>query len=131
MSLELEILAPHRVIVHAQVAAIQAADASGRFGLRPGHERFLTVLVPCIFQYRTEDGHEWYAAVDGGVLLLEHDRVSVVTHDAVVAEKLNEVADQAAAMLEARRIREHESRSGFAGLKSSLVRELRKVEQRS
>ena len=38
MSMELEILVPDGVVFHERVTAVQAADASGRFGLLPGHE---------------------------------------------------------------------------------------------
>jgi F-type H+-transporting ATPase subunit epsilon len=130
VSLDLEIIAPHRVIARCRAVALQAADESGRFGIWPGHENFLTVLVPCVFRYRGEDGHESFAAVDGGVLLLEDGRISVTTRDAVVAERLDEVADKAAAMLDARKDREQAARTGFAELQTSLLRELRKAEQR-
>jgi F-type H+-transporting ATPase subunit epsilon len=130
VTLDLEIIAPDRVIAHGRVAALQAADASGRFGIWPGHENFLTVLVPCVLRYRAEDGHESFAAVDGGVLLLEDGRISVTTRDAVVAERLDEVADKAAAMLDARKDKEQAARTGFAELETSLLRELRKAEQR-
>jgi F-type H+-transporting ATPase subunit epsilon len=130
MSLNLEILAPDQVILQARVAALQAADASGRFGLHSGHEDFLTVLVPCVLRYRLEDGREAYAAVDGGVLLLEDQRISIVTRDAVIADRLDRVADAAAAMLDARRQKEHAARAGFVELETSLLRELRKAVQR-
>ncbi len=129
MSLDLEIIAPDRMIVHRRVVALQAADASGRFGIRPGHEDFLTVLVPCVLRYRGEDGRESFAAVDGGVLLVEGGRISVATRDAVLAEGLDEVADKAAAMLDARKGKEKAARTGFAELEASLLRELRKAEQ--
>jgi F-type H+-transporting ATPase subunit epsilon len=129
--LELEIMAPDQVVAQARVVAVQAADASGRFGIRPGHENFLTVLVPCVLRYRTEDGRESYAAVDGGVLLLEDQRLSIVTRDAVIAERLDRVADAAAAMLAARKQKEHTARAGFAELETSLLRELRKAVPRS
>ncbi len=129
MSLDLEIIAPDRVIAHGRVVALQAADASGRFGIWPGHEDFLTVLVPCVLRYRAEDGRESFAAVDGGVLLLEDGRISVVTRDAVVADRLDEVADEAAAMLDARKEKEQAARAGFAELETSLLRELRKAER--
>lgn len=128
--LELEIVAPDRVILERRVVSVQAADASGRFGVRPGHEDFLTILVPCVFRLGGEDGRESYAAVDGGVFLLEGGRISVATRDAVVADRLDEVADQAAAMLEARRAKEQAARAGFAELEASLLRELRKAVQR-
>jgi len=130
VSLNLEIIAPHRLIVDCRVVALQAADASGRFGIWPGHEDFLTVLIPCVLHYRAEDGQESFAAVDGGVLLLENGRISVATRDAVVAARLDEVADRAAAMLDARKHKEQAARTGFGELESSLLRELRKAEQR-
>ena len=89
MNLELEILAPDRAIVRTRVVSLQAADASGRFGLRTGHEDFLTVLAPCVVRYHEEDGREVFAAVYGGVLLLEGGRISIVTRDAVLAERLS------------------------------------------
>ena len=61
------------------------------------------------------------------MLLLESGRISVATRDAVVAERLDEVADQAAAMLDARKNKEQAARAGFAGLETSLLRELRKA----
>ena len=130
MSLDLEIIAPDRVIMQCHVAALQAADSSGRFGIWPGHESFLTVLVPCVVRYRAEDGRESFAAVDGGVLLVENGRISIATRDAVIADRLDDVADKASAMLAARRDKEQAARSGFAELETTLLRELRKAERR-
>ena len=131
MSLELEILAPDRLIVRTPIVALQAADASGRFGLRTGHEDFLTVLVPCVVRYQTAEGQERFAAVDGGVLVLEGGRIALVTRDAVVAERLDRVADAAAAMLEGRRLRERTARAEFAELQTSLLHELGEVQRRT
>jgi F-type H+-transporting ATPase subunit epsilon len=127
MILELEILVPDRVVVEGRIRALQAADASGRFGIRTGHEDFLTVLVPCVVRYQPESGAERFAAVDGGVLLLERGRIAIATRDAVVSDRLEKVADAAAAMLEARREKERAARSGFAELEMTLLRELRKA----
>ena len=55
---------------------------AGQFGIRPGHEAFLTLLVPCVLSFREENGRERYAAADGGVLVVEKDHVSVVTREA-------------------------------------------------
>lgn len=131
MSLELEVLAPDHVVIKDRVVSLQAGDASGRFGLRTGHEDFLTVLMPCVVRYQPEAGGERFAAVDGGVLVLERGRIAIVTRDAVVADRIEEVADAAAAMLEARRAKERAARSGFAELETTLLRELRKAVQRS
>jgi F-type H+-transporting ATPase subunit epsilon len=131
VSLELEILVPDGVLLRTRILAVQAADASGRFGLLPGHEAFLTLLAPCVLTVREEGGGERYVAADGGVLLLEGGRASVLTREAVVAGRLEEVADAAAAMLAARRRQEQAARAEFAELQLSLLRELGKVERRA
>jgi F-type H+-transporting ATPase subunit epsilon len=127
VSLELEILLPDRVLLLDRVASLQAADASGRFGLRTGHEDFLTVLVPCVVRFRADEGAERFAAVDGGVLSLERGRITIATRDAVLSERLDQVADAAAAMLASRKEAEREARSGFAELEIALVSALRKA----
>jgi F-type H+-transporting ATPase subunit epsilon len=130
VSLELEILVPDGVLVRERITGLQATDASGRFGVLPGHETFLTLLVPCVLCYRDEGGRERYAAADGGALVVEADRVVVVTREAVTAERLEEVAGAATAMLEARRVKEKTARTEFAELQTSLLRELREVQKR-
>jgi F-type H+-transporting ATPase subunit epsilon len=129
MSLELEILVPEGVVLCQRVGGLQAADASGRFGVRPGHEAFITLLAPCVLTFRDETGQERYAASDGGVLLLERDHATVVTREAVVSERLEEVADAAAAMLAARRAREQMARTEFSELQTALLRQLREVQK--
>lgn len=124
MSMELEILVPDEVIVRTRISALSAADASGRFGLLSHHQRFLTLLAPCVLSFREEDGSQRYAAADGGVLLLEKNRVSIVTREAVVAEALDDVAAAAESMLEARRLHEKAAHTEFAALRAMLLREL-------
>ncbi|HWA98493.1 MAG TPA: F0F1 ATP synthase subunit epsilon [Pirellulales bacterium] len=130
MSLTLEILVPDGVALEMQVKTIRAADASGEFGIRAGHEAFMTMLVPCLMVFSDTQGGERYAAADGGVLLVENDRVSVVTRDVATAERLEDVADAAAAMLQSRRQQEHTASAEFGELQSALLRELRKMEKR-
>jgi F-type H+-transporting ATPase subunit epsilon len=119
----LQILVPDTVVLDALVLGVQAADATGRFGLRAGHERFVTVLVPSLLAYTTEQG-EHYAAVDGGVLVLEGDRVSVVTREAVLAERLEDLAGRAAEILDTRKREERRARAEFDELQTVLAKEL-------
>jgi F-type H+-transporting ATPase subunit epsilon len=127
VTLGLEILVPDAVVLCTRVTGVQAADATGRFGLRPGHERFVTVLAPSLLVYTDEAGTERYAAVDGGVLLLEGDRVSVVTREAVLADRLEEVAEKAATILDVRRRQERHARAEFDELQTALVKQLARV----
>ena len=129
MSFQLKISVPNGTVVQTTAESLQAADSSGRFGLWPNHEPFLTLLTPCVLIYRDEQGGEYYAAADGGVLVMENNQVSIVTREAVTANRLELVADAAAAMLAARRTAEKGARAEFAELQASLVRELRQVEK--
>jgi F-type H+-transporting ATPase subunit epsilon len=130
MNLQLEILVPDSVLLDTPITALQAVDASGGFGLLPSHQDFYTVLVPCVLTYRRQDGGTAFAAVDGGVLLLDNGRISVVTQDAVLAERLDEVADAAAAMLSARQGQERVAREAFTAMMTSLIRSIPELDRR-
>jgi F-type H+-transporting ATPase subunit epsilon len=136
MTMNLEILVPDGVVLDIPIRGLRAADTSGMFGLWPNHEDFATLLVPCVVSYRDEDNHEHYAAVDGGVLVMRSQtefgnekRVSISTREAVLADRIEAVADAAAAMLAARREEESTARAEFAELQAALLRELPKAER--
>ena len=131
MTLALEILVPDAVVLTTRVTGVQAADATGRFGLRPGHEPFVTVLVPSLLVYTDEAGTERYAAVDGGALVLEGDRVSVVTREAVLSDRLEDLSERAAAILDVRRRQEGKARAEFDELQTALVKQLARVGKQS
>lgn len=51
------------------VVSIVATDASGQFGLLPGHVAIVTVLEPGLFSYRVAGRSKWtYGACAGGLL---------------------------------------------------------------
>jgi F-type H+-transporting ATPase subunit epsilon len=129
--MNLEILVPDGVVLATPIRGLRAADASGLFGLWSHHEDFATLLVPCVLSYRDEEDREHYAAVDGGVLVLQKGQVSIGTREAVLADRIEEMADAAAAMLAARRQEERTAREEFAELQSSLLREMHKAEKRA
>ena len=129
MTFNLEILVPDGVVLKSRIHSLQAGDASGRFGLWPGHEALVTVLEPCIVAYRDEMDREQFVAVDGGVLVAEDNMVSIACREAVVADKLEEVADRANVMIRQRRLDEQMARGDFAELQSTLMRQLTKAER--
>ena len=117
-------------MLDTRVVKIQAADESGRFGLLPGREAFMTVLTPSLLVYIDEENRERYAAVDGGVLLLERDHVSATTREAVLADRLEDLAERAATILDTRRRQETCARAEFDELKTSLVKKMTSVRYR-
>lgn len=127
MTFELEILAPDEVILSTRAISVQAADASGRFGIRAGHEPFETVLAPSLFIYTDETGRERYAAIDGGVMLLEGGRLTIVTREAILASGMEELAKRARSILDARLSRERRARTEFSELQTVVVKQLAQV----
>jgi F-type H+-transporting ATPase subunit epsilon len=67
--LHLTIATPARVLFDStEVVALRAEDATGSFGILPGHAAFLTVLAPSVLRWHAADGVEHFCAVKEGVL---------------------------------------------------------------
>jgi F-type H+-transporting ATPase subunit epsilon len=130
VTLGLQILVSDAVVLDTRVIGVQAADETGRFGLRPGHEPFVTVLSPSLVVYTGEDGQERYAAVDGGILILEDNRVSVVTREAALSNDLDDLSRRAATILDTHQIEERRARTEFHELQTALVKQLAQVGKR-
>ena len=92
----LRITSPTTVLVDREVTYIQAEDSSGRFGILPGHESYLTALEPSILIYRYKENgreEESYAAVRHGVLRVTREDVQVAVRDAHLSDNLEELLE--------------------------------------
>ena len=85
MTFALRIRTPGALVVEAEARSLTAEDRSGRFGVRPGIEPLVSVLVPSMLVYLEADGEEVLVAVGEGVLRAEVDHVEVAVRSAVVA----------------------------------------------
>lgn len=66
----------------ARIGAVESfvgEDASGSFGLRAGHERFMTSLVFGLARYRPADGLWHYLALPGALLYFAGDELVINT----------------------------------------------------
>ena len=89
--MRLRVTEPTRVVLDREVTYVQAEDSSGRFGMLPGHERYLTAVVPSIVVYRYHDGageREAYLAVRHGVLRVTNDGVQMAVREAHLSDDL-------------------------------------------
>ena len=87
--MRLTIATPEAVIAdHADVVSVRAEDASGAFGILPGHADFLTALAISVLSWRHADGRAGYCAVHGGVLRVRGG-VAVATRLALPGENLH------------------------------------------
>jgi F-type H+-transporting ATPase subunit epsilon len=130
MSLSLEILTPDRTLLRAEPVEVRAVDATGSFALLPLHEDFCTALVPSILTYAEQGSKEHYVALDGGALVLEDGRVSVVTRDAVASDDIDRVSACVSDMLKLRQAQEREAATSLRKLVAELLQRLSHMETR-
>lgn len=90
-SLELKVFLPIRKMVETRATSVLAEDPTGQFGIRPGHEPFLTPLVAGLLAYTEPGGPEHWLAVDEGLLVTDGALVEVYTRDVHVSDSPEDV----------------------------------------
>jgi F-type H+-transporting ATPase subunit epsilon len=86
--MRLRIVTPLSVVVDEEIDSLRAEDASGSFGVLPGHAPFLTALAVSILSWRRA-GPERYCALRGGVMTVsDGTAVAVASREAVTGDDL-------------------------------------------
>ena len=88
--MKLQITTPLSVVVEEDgVLTLRAEDASGGFGIQPGHAAFLTCLEIGVVNWQGTSGARRFCAVHGGVLSVNaaHD-VAIATREAVASDDI-------------------------------------------
>ncbi|HBM60616.1 F0F1 ATP synthase subunit epsilon [Salipiger marinus] len=86
--MSLRILTPLAIIVDQPVRSLRAMDASGSFGILPGHADFLTRLAVSVVSWTTPEGGARFCAVRGGALTVRAGNVAIATREAVTGDDL-------------------------------------------
>lgn len=87
--MRLRIVTPLVVVVDEDALAVRAEDASGSFGILPGHADFLTHLAISVVGWKRNDGSRRYCAVRRGMLSVSGgESVAVATREAIVGDDL-------------------------------------------
>ena len=90
--MKLTISTPLSVVLQtSEVAHIRAEDATGAFGILPGHADFLTVLSTAVVTWRDLRGAEHHIAVHGGVFEVRQDAIAIATREAVPGEDFRQL----------------------------------------
>ncbi|HTQ71081.1 MAG TPA: F0F1 ATP synthase subunit epsilon [Acidocella sp.] len=86
--MRLQITTPLAVLVEADdVRALRAEDATGSFGILPGHADFMTSLAISVVGWRQAEGAARYCAVRGGILTVTGGRdIAIATREGVVGD---------------------------------------------
>lgn len=129
--MKLRIITPLSVAVDNEpIAALRAEDASGSFGILPGHADFLTSLVISVVRWTRADGTPRYCAVRRGVLSVTGgDRIAIATREAVPGSDLatldDDVLRRFRADLETQRVEHVESTRLQLNAVRQIMRQLR------
>lgn len=129
-TLHLTVFTPLRIVLEDDsVASLRAEDASGDFGILPGHADFLTAMDAGVMRWRKDEGPWRFCALRGGVFTVTAGReVRVACREAIVCDDLETLqARVAQARIEAqdamRRARSHGTRLHARAIRQ-LMREL-------
>lgn len=87
-AMPLRIITPLSVVVDEPATDLRAADASGSFGILPGHADFLTRLAVSVVSWTTAEGASRFCAVRGGALTVRAGHVAIATREAVTGDDL-------------------------------------------
>lgn len=87
--MRLRIVTPLSVVVDNDALSVRAEDASGSFGILPGHADFLTSLAISVVGWKQGNGTQRYCAVRRGMLSVAGGKdVAVATREAIPGDDL-------------------------------------------
>lgn len=123
----LRIVTPLSVVIDEAATRLRAVDASGGFGVLPGHADFLTRLSVSVVAWSGADGTERFCAVRGGALSVRAGHVAIATREAVAGDDLEtldrEVLGRFRAELDEERVEHVEAtRLHLAAMRRMLAR---------
>lgn len=77
-SLQVEVVAADRQVWEGEATQVTARTVDGEIGILPGHTPLLAVLAAGEVGIHTGSGRST-ATVDGGLMSVDHDRVTIVS----------------------------------------------------
>lgn len=107
------------------VASVRAEDASGGFGLWPGHTDLLTVLALGVLSWRERDGPWQHCALRGGVLTMRRGcELQIAAREAMAGDDLEQLEHEVLAQMATRQRSEEAARLEARQLELCALREL-------
>ncbi len=124
--MKLTVSTPLQVVVDIDgVTRLRAEDATGSFGVLPGHADFLTVLAPSVVMWQDAQEQTHYLAVRAGVLSVQGgEAVSIATREAVAGDDLQQLETRVLAQFRHDAELERTARTDAWKLQLAAVREI-------
>jgi len=123
--MRLSIATPFEVIVDAEdVAHVRAEDATGAFGILPGHAAFVTALAVSVASWRDRQGAEHHVALRGGLLRVSDDTVDVASPEALAGDDLHHLETEVLVAFRRQLAEEQAARTDAERLYLAAIREI-------
>ncbi|HLN49859.1 MAG TPA: F0F1 ATP synthase subunit epsilon [Steroidobacteraceae bacterium] len=107
------------------VMHVRGEDATGAFGILPGHADFVTVLATCVVSWRDQRGNDHHIAVRGGVLKVQQGRsVAIDTREAVLGDDLQQLESDVLVVFRSRVAEEQVARADERRLYLAAVEQI-------
>ncbi|MFA5719028.1 MAG: hypothetical protein WC952_15065 [Desulfobulbaceae bacterium] len=75
-----------------EVTSFVGEDKSGSFGILPGHERLMTILITGLARFRVREGNWQYLALPGAVLYFRDNVLTISTHHFLLDDDLMRIS---------------------------------------
>jgi len=124
MTMTLKVMLPTHILIDETVQKVTVEAENGSLTLLPRHIDFVTVLVPGLFQYVTDDDQEKYLAIADGMLVKRGFDLQVSTRNAVQDDDLETLAQTVRESFRQLDERERKARSVLAALETELARHI-------
>lgn len=124
--MKLTVATPLAIVVDADnVAHLRAEDATGAFGILPGHADFLTALALSVASWRDHAGSEHHVALRGGMLEVRGgDTIRIASPEAVPGDDLHRLESEVLARFHRQLAEEQAARTDAARLYLAAIRQI-------
>lgn len=114
-----------------EVTSFVGEDASGSFGILPGHERMMTALAVGLSRFRVGDDEWHYLALPGGILSGGGDRLTLCTRRCLHDTDIRRMGALLAELQQAEEGTLGGIRESLHRLEEEMLRRLREIERGS
>src|SRR5436190_9244185 len=128
--LEVHVVTPEREVWTGEADMVVARAADGEVGILPGHAPYLALLAPGPLRIK-DGGNEERAAVDGGFLHVNGDRVDVLAEHALLANEIDVARERSRLEELQRRLQDEQSAEGVRVELTVVEARIRVAEQGS
>lgn len=113
------------------VTSFVGEDASGSFGILPGHARMMTALVVGLARFRVGDNEWHYLALPGGIIEGGGDRLTLCTRRCLHDTDIRRMGTMLAELQQAEEETLGGIRESLHRLEEEMLRRLREIERGS